>query len=185
MTPRCDHALTNGRTCCHVEGHDGRHSHTWQRGDARYLDVNGKVVDMETGEVAGYSGDLGQTIIGEIISERDSQPQLSAEEKQAKARRVLEVQYGVSIPENQPPVHATPPRTGFNWHYEGDTKAIGVTSAGKDVEFDFTTGKVTRLYSLNQRRDAAAYARRFGAAKAARKFDIPRKTVTTWVNRGM
>ena len=176
---QCSHSLSGGRRCCHVKGHGGRHSHTWQQGDARYLEIDEKLLDMETGEVAGYSGELAQRIIEEITGEW---PPLTREEKQAKARRVLEMQYGFTIPDKPQRVHASPPR-GYNWHYEGDTKAIGIDTSGHDVEFDFTSGKVQRIYSLNQRREATAYARRYGATKAARKLDIPTETIRSWVKR--
>jgi hypothetical protein len=179
---KCNRPLFSGRTCCHVKGHDGRHSHTWQRGEARYLDIDERIIDMETGEVAGYSGDLAQRIIGEITGARITGPQPSRDEIQAKARRVLEMQYGFNIPDRSQRVYASAP-TGYDWHYEGETKAIGIDASGHDVEFDFTSGKVQRIYSVNQRSEAVAYARRFGTTKAAQKFDIPVRTVTTWKSR--
>src|SRR5579859_2224821 len=179
---RCNHPLFGGRSCCHVRGHSGRHSHTWQPGDARYLDIDDKLIDMETGEVAGYTGELGQRIAEEITGERITNPPPTPEEKQAKARRVLEVQYGAKFFDDLTPVHASPPK-GYNWHFEGDTKAIGVDTSGHDVEFDFTSGKTTRIYSVNQRRAAVDYARRFGPAKAAGKYDIPLATVRSWTRR--
>ena len=180
MKLRCDHSLFGGRSCCHVKGHSRRHSHTWQPGDARYLEIDEKLIDMETGEVVGYCGGLGDEVIKDIIQERDSH-QPSPEEKQAKARRVLEM-YGFNIPDKPQRVHASPPR-GYSWHYEGDYKAIGVDTLGHNVEFDFTNGKVQRIYSVNQRREAVDYARRFGAARASRKLDIPAATIRSWASR--
>jgi hypothetical protein len=180
---RCDHPLSGGRTCCYVKGHDGRHSHTWQPGDARYLDIDGRLIDMETGEVVGYSGDLGHRIIEQITGERIGRPEPSPEEKQAKARRVLETQYGARFPEKQAPCHAVPPK-GYTWHYEGTFHLYGRDHNGNDVAYDFRDGKVRRIYSLRQRREAVEYARKSGASEAARKLGIPRKTIVTWMGRG-
>ena len=182
MKLKCNRPLFGGRTCCHVKGHDRRHSHTWQPGDARKLDIDDKILDMETGEIAGYSGDLAQRIIGEITGERITGPQPSRGEVQAKARRVLEMQYGFKIPDNPKRVYASAPK-GYDWHYEGDRKAIGVDASGHDVEFDFTSGKVQRIYSVNQRREAVAYASRLGPTQASRKLDIPVETIRTWAKR--
>ena len=178
---RCDHPLLHGRSCCHVKGHGlySRHSHTWQLGDARYVDIDDKIIDMETGEVVGYSGGLGQQIIEALINERRPE---SIEDKQARARRTLELQYGFDIPDPLPTPHTIPPK-GYAWHYEGDTKAFGTDNDGHDVAFDFTSGKTQRIYSVNQRREAVEYARRFGDTKASRKFDIPAKTISSWKGR--
>ena len=71
---RCDHPLAGDRTCCHVgdaraigydhcPGNDNqcwhsyplrrlhRHSHTWQPADAKRVDIDGREIDMETGEI--------------------------------------------------------------------------------------------------------------------------------------
>jgi hypothetical protein len=179
---QCSRPLLGGRRCCHVRGHYRRHSHTWQPGDARYLDIDEKLLDMETGEVVGYGAGLGQRVIENIVSERIANPP-SREEIQAKARRVLEVQYGFTIPDEfKAVVHASPPK-GYEWHYEGVTKAIGIDASGHNVEFDFTSGKVQRIYSVNQRQEAVGYARRYGSAKAAAEFDIPSATIRSWVGR--
>jgi hypothetical protein len=179
MIEQCNHPLSRGRSCCHVKGHAGRHSHTWQQGDARYLDIDDKIIDMETGEVVGYSGDLGHRIIDTLASER-KEP--APDEKQAKARRVLERQYGARIPENYGPVYAVPP-DGYDWHYEGTYRAYGTDSIGHSVEFDFRTGKVQRIYSQNQRKEVVSYARASTAAKASRKFGIPAGTIRSWMKR--
>ena len=180
MKLQCDRPLSNWRWCCHVRGHAGRHSHTWQPGDARYLDIDDKLVDMETGEVVGYGEGLGQRIIEEIVAERIGNPP-SREEIQAKARRVLKM-YGFTIPDEFKVAHASPPK-GYDWYYEGDTKAMGVDTSGHTVEFDFTNGKIQRVYSLNQRREAVDCARRLGATKASQKLDIPVETIRTWAKR--
>jgi len=179
----CNHPLFGGRSCCHVRGHAGRHSHTWQPGDARYLDIDDKLTDMETGEVVGYTGDLGHRIIEEITGQRINQPEPTPAEKQAKARRVLETQYGATF-RDCGPVHAYPPTKGYKWHYEGTFKAFGKDASGHNVEFSFETGRVSRIYSLNARREAVDYARRLGATKASRKFDIPVATIRSWTERG-
>jgi len=129
---KCNRPLFGGRTCCHVKGHGGRHSHTWQPGDARDLVIDDKLIDMETGEVAGYGEGLGQQVIEDIVSERITNPP-TRREIQAKARRVLEMQYGFKIPDKSQRVYASAPK-GYDWHYEGDTKAIGIDAGGHDVE---------------------------------------------------
>jgi hypothetical protein len=183
---RCNHPLSGGRLCCHVQGHDGRHSHTWQQGDARYLDTDDKIIDTETGEVVGYCGDLADEAIAEIIAGRGAfhrKPELDPE-RQAKARRVLEVQYGATFFDDITPARAKPPAgNGYRWHYEGAMKAIGTDGNGHDIEFDFASGKVQRIYSASQRRQVVDYARRLGATSASRKFDIPVETIRTWAKR--
>lgn len=179
---RCDRTLLYGRTCCRVKGHGGKHLHTWQTGDARYLEIDEKLIDMETGEVTGYCGELGQRILEEIIAERDSRKPESREQVQAKARRTLKMQYGFDITEQRQPVHAAPPK-GYRWHYEGTYKAYGTDDSGNDVEFDFRSNRVSRIYSVNQRREAIAYARRYGSVKAAQKFGIPSATIRQWIVR--
>jgi hypothetical protein len=182
MMDQCNHPLFIGRSCVHVKGHDGRHSHTWQQGDARYLDIDDKLIDMETGEVVGYTGDLAHKIIEEIVGKPfHRKPELDPD-RQAKARRVLETQYGARF-RDCGPVHAYPPTDGYRWHYEGTFKAFGTDRDGNDVEFDFHGGKVRRIYSLNQRTDAVAYARRFGVPAASRKFGIPAGTIYAWKDR--
>ena len=66
---------------------------------------------------------------------------------------------------------------GYRWYYKSPTHIYGDDGHGHAVEFDRNAGKVIRLYSVNERREAVAYARRFGAAKAARKFEIPPATI--------
>lgn len=192
----CGHPLTCGRTCCHLSGHAGRHSHTWQRGAARYEDIDCKMIDMETGEVTGYTGGLAQRIIETITGERDDPGfQPTPGEKRAKARRVLEVQYGFKFPLEGEydvlpgdstvavPAGESIMARNCNWHWKGTDKAIGTDQAGHDVEFDYQSGKVTRIYSQNDRREAVSYARRFGPAKASRKLNIPAGTIRSWINR--
>jgi hypothetical protein len=74
---------------------------------------------------------------------------------------------------------------GATWHYSGDGMRVGVDAQGRDVRQDLKTGKVSRIYSVQMRRDAVEFAERFGAAHASRKFHIPAKTVQGWVNRGI
>jgi hypothetical protein len=179
----CGQPLSNGRTCVHVKGHSERHSYAWQEGDARYQNVDDKLIDMATGEVVGYTGGVASEIIQQIIAERQVGPEPSAEEKQAKARRVLEVQYGATFPDGCGPVR-TIPLAGYEWTYEGTFKTFGYDPEGNYVSYCFETGKIARLYSLNQRRQAVDYARRWGPTAAARKLGIPLGTIKSWVQRG-
>jgi hypothetical protein len=177
----CGYQLTNDRTCCHTQGHSGKHSHTWQTGDARYLTIDEKLIDMETGEVVGYTGGLAKRVIEEIVDGRIDAELPKREDTQARALRTLQVQYGYkgSADDNHHPCYASPP-TGYSWHYEGVYRALGTDSGGHDVEFEFSSGKLSRIYSINQRRDAVNYARRYGTAKAAAKYDIPAATIRSW-----
>jgi len=50
------------------------------------------------------------------------------------------------------------------------------------VLWDQATGRLARLYALSERRDAVRLAGTLGVA-AARKLEIPRKTIATWVSR--
>jgi hypothetical protein len=60
---RCDHPLTQGRTCVHVKGHAGHHSHTWQPGDGAWFSLrDGRQINGETGEVRGTAG-LAESLI--------------------------------------------------------------------------------------------------------------------------
>ena len=70
-----------------------------------------------------------------------------------------------------------------SWHYVTEQKAIGVDDQGHDVEYSKKTGKTKRIYSLNQQREAVAYARKFGAVKASKKYDIPSATIRNWTGR--
>lgn len=162
-----------------------RHSHSWQPGDARYPDIDGYIIDMETGEVVGDYEDLGQEAIKEIIKNQGiyyRKPELNPN-MQSKAREALVKMYGFQIPEEFKSRSTLPPAKGYKWHYKGTHTAIGVDDQGHNVEYDYTTEKVHRIYSLNERREAVAYARRFGATKAAKKFDIPYSTLNNWARR--
>jgi hypothetical protein len=179
----CGKRLSGGRTCIHVKGHYVRHGATWQVGDARYLDIDGHLLDMATGEVIGFVVDDTSRVIAEIAAERapDGRHPADPAERQRKARRVLEL-YGWHIPDKPATCYAVPPK-GYDWYFEGDHAAYGTDSNGHSVEFDFATGKLRRMYSLNDKRRAVAYAKRYGAAKAAKKYDIPAATVRVWTRR--
>ena len=178
----CNHPLTRGRSCCHARGHEGRHSHTWQRGDARSEHIGDYLLNMETGEVIGDWPDDTSRIIAEVHSEPHTRED---------ALRVLRNQ----LPGFKEPVGPLPaldwdddmeryPMDNITFHYHGQSGySYGVTSMGHDVSVS-PAGKVDRLYSINQRREAVEYARRFGAAKAARKFDIPAGSIRSWMVRG-
>ena len=116
MIEGCNHPLSNGRTCVHVKaasviryehcpfrdsyGPYGdaqcwhphplrklhRHSHSWQLADAKRVDIDGREIDMETGEIGGYT-DFGT---GDII---DGIKTLHQRGTLADARRVLRL-YG-------------------------------------------------------------------------------------------
>jgi hypothetical protein len=51
------------------------------------------------------------------------------------------------------------------------------------VSFDFISGEIKRIYSLNQRQRAVDYARLLGATQAARKLKIPVATIRSWTRR--
>jgi len=135
---------------------------------------------METGEVRGYTEFGIDGIIEGIRGERA--------EALANARRVLRL-YGwvvpdginvVTIPEGKAAVIAL----AVDWYYHGASGwSYGRDESGHNYE-QSPGGKLKRIYSLNQRNEAVAYARRYGAAKAGRKYDVPAKTIRSWMNRG-
>ena len=167
----CNRPLSHGKFCCHVRWHLTRHSHTWQPGNARYDRVNGHVVDMETGEVVAAHRDDTSRVIEAIRADNGA----------SDSRRVLQLYlpgFKDIIRPLDPPVNS-----GYQWHYRTLAIAIGTDDTGRDVEFDRNTGKLHRIYSVNDRREAILCARRLGAAKAGRKFGIPDATIRGWVNR--
>src|SRR4051794_9032062 len=96
LARQCRRSLLRG-PCVHTKGHAlySRHSHTWQPGDARYLVIDDKCIDMETGEITGFYGDLGQEVIDKIIGDRGSYHRKPEQDpaKLERARKVLEMQY--------------------------------------------------------------------------------------------
>ena len=70
---------------------------------------------------------------------------------------------------------------GITPYYVTPEAAYGFDAHGHDVEV--RDGKVTRIYSQNQRKDAIADAREMGAAAASRKHDIPAETIRSWLGR--
>ena len=147
---KCNHSLLGGRSCGHVKGSPRivyepcpykeekcnhghaipgtihRHSHTWQQGDARYEDTDGKRIDMETGEVVGNTEGIGEQLIREIIEDRGiyhRKPELNPD-MPTNARRVLEMQYGATTFDDTTPVRTLP--RGVT---TGITKAISWRSA--------------------------------------------------------
>jgi hypothetical protein len=80
-------------------------------------------------------------------------------------------------------ISGNPLPANVRWHYRTTDIAIGVDEHGNDVRYDRQTGKLSRIYSQNQRKDAVEYAGRFGATKASRKFDIPVETIRSWAKR--
>ena len=212
---RCNHALPGGRTCCHVKdaplirylpcsdihgpeggdrcyhpvittGKPHRHSHSWQLGEARYGVIGGQLINMETGEVAGYTGGLGGQVIGDITTGPfHYKPELDPA-AQANARRVLRL-YGFDLPDDDYVIPVSDHvKAGImvSWHYHGASGwSYGTDQEGHNYEMS-PEGKLKRIYSLNERGQAVAFARQAGPAKAARKFDIPPATVRSWMSRG-
>lgn len=84
--------------------------------------------------------------------------------------------------EDIPAVEVTHP--DVNWHYHGPSgHSLGRDDRGRDYESS-PDGKLTRIYSLSQKRQSVAFANIHGAAKAARKYDIPAVTIRKWITRG-
>jgi hypothetical protein len=167
----CGHSLAVGRSCVHVHGVPHRHSHTWQLGDARYERVNGHLVNMETGEVVGDWPEIDVT--GFLSS--------------GNHIRVLELYlpgFAQAIELVREEARMLNAPNGFDWHYRSPTHIYGSDSSGHSVEFDRATGRVTRLYSVNERRQAVDYAQRFGPTKASRKLGVPVNTIKSWAKRG-
>jgi hypothetical protein len=211
---RCNHPLSEGRTCCHVKGapaigyepcpvkgsygpgaddqcwhpfakdRSHRHGHTWQMGEARYVATGGKVIDMETGEVTGNAEFGTDQIIGKIRPGRDSRNRADII---ADAGRVLRL-YGFNLPDDDS--YAVPVSDHMkadimvNWHYHGASGwSYGTDQDGHNYELS-PEGKLGRIYSPNERREAVDYMRKFGPAKAVRKFGAPRRTIRSWAERG-
>jgi hypothetical protein len=177
---RCNHPLSRGRKCCHVKGHGRRHSHTWHLGDARYEHIGNCLLDMETGEV------IGQWLDG--VSRISAEVKQSRRAREDALRALWNHLPGFTVPQGPlsalrwEDVEGAP--MDINFHYHGESGwSYGTDTNGHDVSVS-PGGKVERVYSVNQRQEAVSCARRFGAAKASRKFDIPVKTIRTWVNRG-
>jgi hypothetical protein len=167
----CNRPLARDRFCCHVKGHLTRHSHTWNTGNARYGSVNGYLTDMETGEVVAVDSDDTSRVI-ELGRAGNSA---------SDPRRVLEL-YLPGFNDTVKPLDP-PEGSKYRWHYQTLAIALGTDESGRDVEFDRHTGKIHRIYSVSERREAILCARRLGAAKTARKFNIPDATIRSWVNR--
>jgi hypothetical protein len=126
---------------------------------------------MESGEVVAVDSDDTSRVI-EI---------LSAGNGVSDPRRVLEL-YLPGFNDTVKPLDP-PAGGGYTWHYQTLAIALGTDDAGRDVEFDRNTGKLHRIYSVSERREAILCARRIGASKAGRKFGIPDATIRGWVSR--
>ena len=175
---RCWHAFAKN------EPH--RHSHTWQLGDARYGTSSGKLVDLETGEFRG-NAEFGtdEIIKGIQAGPFHCKPELDPG-MQANARRVLRL-YGFNLPDDDdyavPVDHLTEAGIMVEWHYRGASGwSYGKDQEGRNYEMS-PEGRLKRIYSLNERGETVTYAQRFGAARAARKFDVPAGTIRSWINR--
>jgi hypothetical protein len=209
---RCNHPLTDGRTCVHVKGapriryepcplresygpgaddkcwhpfatdEPHRHAHTWQLGDARYGERGGRLVNLETGEFAGNAGFGTDEIIEGVRAGRAS---WTDAEKQVNARRVLRL-YGFDPPDGDYVVQVdriTEAGIAVEWHYHGASGwSYGTDGDGHSYEKS-PDGKLKRIYSQDERSETVGYARRFGPAKAGQKFGIPDGTVRSWVTR--
>jgi hypothetical protein len=156
-------------------------------GEARYVTTGGKVTDMETGEFCGNAEFATDQIIEGIKSgPYHYKPELDPG-RQANARRVLRL-YGFNLPDDDD--YAVPVSDHMkadivvNWHYHGLSGwSYGTDQGGHNYE-QSPDGKLKRIYSLNERREVTGYAQRFGPSKAARKFDIPQRTIRSWSERG-
>ena len=70
---------------------------------------------------------------------------------------------------------------GITPYYVTPEAAYGFDAHGHDVEV--RDGKVTRIYSQNQRQEAIAAAELKGVAATAQELDIPVKTIRSWLGR--
>jgi hypothetical protein len=203
---RCNRPLAEGRVCVHVKDapaigyeHCGdaqcwhpyrlprlhRHSHSWQLADARRADIDGREIVMETGEVVAYTGFGTGEITREIRARRENWTTAAI---QLNARRALRLN-GWTIPDDINAVTIAAEKAAaivdtVKWSYHGASGwSYGQDDDGRNYELS-PDGKLKRIYSLSQRNEAVAYARRLGAAKGGRKYDIPAKTIRSWMSRG-
>lgn len=182
MSLVCATPLTRGRRCVHVRGHASRHSHTWHYGDARFLAVGGRLVNMQTGEFAGLWLDDSSRIVGQVKA--GSRTRVDALRTLRGHLPGFKVPKGPLVELGWDDAKERPVSESIVFHYHGHSGySYGRNRAGHDVSVS-PRGKTERLYTLNQRRDAVEFAGRFGAAKAARKFDIPAATIRSWARRG-
>jgi hypothetical protein len=183
LAKQCNHNLLRG-PCVHVRGHArySRHSHTWQMGDARYENIDGKLIDMETGEVMGITSFNTGEIVDSILTERAT---YGDAEKLANARRVLRL-YGIEVPDDICIVvieRGSPMLDNVNWDYHGTSGwSYGQDSDGHNYERS-PDGKAKRIYSLSERQNVVTMASRIGAARAGRACGIPSATVRSWAKR--
>lgn len=211
---QCNHPLGKGRKCCHVKGapaigyelcpdsrpgadircwhpfakkESHRHSDTWLHGDARLVRAGDWLADSGTGEkvqALPWPLDIiGETRRGPFYSRPDLDPN-----RQADARRALRLTvFSFALDNDDYAVEITNPtevKVAVEWHYHSASGwSYGHDQAGHNYELS-PEGRLKRIYSLNERREAVTYAQRFGPARAARKFDIPPGTVRSWASRG-
>jgi len=188
MIEQCGHPLAYGRRCVKLKGHqemtlfsgadDRKHAHTWQYGDAKIGTHNNHLVNFETGEV-----------IGDYYEIEASRFRPKADKSREDALRVLRNHLpgfreaerdgwkGGTMAAHAPTIHAT-------WYYSSGDRSFGVTDDGHDVVYDFSTGRVQRIYSINQKREAIEAAKEFGLTVAAKKYGIPKTTISAWIKRG-
>lgn len=76
-------------------------------------------------------------------------------------------------------------RSDVDWHYFGSTHWFGRDAEGRDYEMDINTGKVERIYSVRDKRDALELIAEYGLSAASRKTSIPRTTLKNWHTRGI
>lgn len=163
-----------------------RHSSTWLHGDARYVKAGDWLADPETGEkieALPWPLDIiGETRRGPFYSRPELDPA-----RRAGARLALRLTvFSFALDNDDYAVLVSNPaevKITVEWHYHGGSGwSYGRDQAGHNYEMS-PEGKVKRIYSMNESREAVAYAGQFGPAKAARKFDIPVDTIRSWKRR--
>jgi hypothetical protein len=81
---KCAAPLAKGRECVHTQGHDGRHSHTWQPGDARLQQIGDRLINMETGEFVARTADT-SSLNGHCSRPRNQRPSETEAQKVLRA----------------------------------------------------------------------------------------------------
>jgi hypothetical protein len=215
MSLRCAEPLSKGRTCCHVRGHDRRHSHTWHRGDARFETIGNRVINLETAELAGESAEVKRLTV-KYRAERTSPRNVLAAYSPAFASeptgrelppddyvgpwrywcphedhhdmwRCNRCNYGIEMPAyEQDTITGGQTVDDVSYYFRANSgRSYGITTDGHDVRRDDATGRISRMYSMTQKRDAVEVVREYGLSAASRKLDIPRPTLKSWATRGL
>lgn len=188
-TLQCGKALPKGRRCVKLKGHeeivlqsgksDERHSYTWQMGDAAIVVwPDGRTVDMGTGELLCEGLDLFSegtrfpyTASAPIEVLRNYLPGFrEAEDHEWKSDTMTAI--------------ATPVIEA-DYYYHGNGISIGRTREGYTVSRYDKSGKVERIYSVDERQSAVDLARQIGLTAASLKLDVPRNSIKSWMRRGI